>query len=201
MCAYRKSIERKSIICKSLLTEVIHTMLKVPHTGTFLFEAELLFFTCIKQTTNMEQQHHLSDLTIDSVTAEQIRSIAGWAKFLSIIGFILCAVMLLAGIFAGSIFSSMGDVYGSGSTIMTGMGTMMTIIYIIFAIIWFIPTLFMYQSASKLKMALNTTDQGMLNEGFMKLKATFRFWGIVTIIILSFYAIIILFALLGSAIR
>jgi hypothetical protein len=149
----------------------------------------------------MEQQNVLNDLAIDSIAAEQLRSIASWAKFLSIVGFILCGLMILGGIFAGAIFSSMNAYGGGYGGVMSGMGTMIGVIYIIFAIIWFIPTLFLYQSSVKFKVALNTTDQTLLNEGFMKLKATFRFWGIVTIILLSFYAIVFLIAILGSAMR
>jgi hypothetical protein len=149
----------------------------------------------------MEQQNVLNDLAIDSVAAEQLRSIASWAKFLSIVGFILCGLMILGGIFAGTIFSSMNAYGGGYGGVMSGMGTMIGVIYIIFAIIWFIPTLFLYQSSAKFKVALNTADQTLLNEGFMKLKATFRFWGIVTIILLSFYAIVFLIAILGSAMR
>jgi preprotein translocase subunit SecG len=149
----------------------------------------------------MEQQNVLSDLVIDSVGVEQIRSFAGWAKFLSIIGFIMCGLIAIVGLFAGTIFSTLGGYnrYGGGS--MAGIGAIMTVIYIILAVIYFLPTLFLYQSATKLKSAVVSSDQMLLNEGFTKLKASFRFVGILTIILLSIYTIILLFALIATTMR
>lgn len=147
-----------------------------------------------------QQQNVLSDLTLDAAVSEQIRSFAGWAKFLSIMGFILCGLMLLVGIFAGSFLASMGRVYSpSGST--GGAASMFTIIYIFIALIYFVPTLFLYQSSVKLRYALAAADQRELLEGFTKLKASFRFVGILTIILLSIYALIFLFAILATMMR
>lgn len=149
----------------------------------------------------MEQQHQLSELYIDPVGAEQLSSIAGWGRFLSIIGFIFCALMLIAGIFAGEWFSR---IYRAGSysdEMASTMAISTTVTYVIMSIVFFIPTLFLFQSSSKLRTALFAADQQLLNEGLMKMKASFRFWGIITIIILSIYALIFIFAILSSVMK
>lgn len=140
----------------------------------------------------MEQQSHLSDLTIDPVGAQQIRGIAGWAKFLSIIMFIVCGLLAIVAIFAGSFIASMSNRYNSGG-FESGMGAVVTVIYLIIAAVYFIPTLFLFQSATRLRNAVDSTDQALLNEGLTKLKACFRFWGILTIIIISFYLLAFIF--------
>jgi hypothetical protein len=141
----------------------------------------------------MEQQNLLPDLVIDATGAEQIRGFASWARFLSIVGFIICGLIVLAAIFAGSILTSFNryDTYGSG--VSSGLGVMVTVIYLIFAAVYFIPTLFLFQAATKLRTAIQANDQWLLNEGFTKLKASFRFWGILTIVILSFYVLMLIF--------
>lgn len=144
----------------------------------------------------MEQQNHLSDLTIDAMGAQQTRGFAGWAKFLAIIGFIVCGLIVIAALFAGTFIASMSSYNAMGDT--GGLGAVVTVIYLIFAAVYFIPTLFLFQASTKLKNALDSTDQNLLNEGFTKLKASFRFWGILTIIILSFYILALIFGVMAQ---
>src|ERR1700754_4056851 len=126
----------------------------------------------------MEQQNFLPDLIIDATGAQQIRGFASWAKFLCIIGFIFCGLIAIGAFFAGAILTSFNryDTYGAG--VATGLGAVLTIIYLILAVVYFIPTLFLFQSATKLQSAIRNIDQLLLNEGLTKLKAAFRFWGI-----------------------
>lgn len=152
----------------------------------------------------MEQTHHLG-LTIDPVGAQEMRGFAKWAKFLSIIGFILCGLIILFGIFFGSIMGALSGMgggenpYGEMGPGAGAIGGIAAVLYIIIAVIYFFPTLYLFQSASKVRLALDTNDQEALNTGFMKLKACFRFIGILTIILLCFYALAIIVALLGAA--
>jgi uncharacterized membrane protein (DUF485 family) len=65
--------------------------------------------------------------------------------------------------------------------------------------LYFFPCLFLFRFASKMKHALAANDQAQLNTSFQNLKSLFRFVGILTIIFLAFYAIAIVFGLLGAA--
>lgn len=136
-----------------------------------------------------QQQGLLSELSIDASGAQHLRSIATWGKFLSIIGFIACALIAVVALFAGSIMASV-DSFGSYGS---GMGAVLTIVYLIFAALYFIPTLFLYQASVKLRSALDGTDQQLLNEGLGKMKSCFKFWGIFTIVIISLYILAFLF--------
>jgi uncharacterized membrane protein len=138
----------------------------------------------------MEHQDNLlSELAIDASGAQHLRSIASWGKFLSIIGFIACALFVVLAFFAGAIMSSI-DSYGSYGS---GLGAVMTVVYLIVAIIYFIPTLFLFQASVKLRSAIDATDQVLLNEGLGKMKSCFKFWGIVTIVLISFYLLAFIF--------
>jgi hypothetical protein len=152
-----------------------------------------LWFGHLNQVGMMQQDHLLPDLNIDSFASQQFREISKWARFLSIAGFIGCAVIVIVAIYLAVSFSNVNHELGGAYA--TGYGFGIAIGYSIFAVIWFIPSLFLFQSAAKVRSGLDTTDQQLFNEGLTKLKACFRFWGVVTILILSFYALVLVFYL------
>lgn len=148
----------------------------------------------------MEQQQPLTYLTVDSVSSKELREIAKWGRFLSILGFIMCALVVLLGFFAGSLLATFGGVYDHSSIPVSHMSSgIIAFIYIIFALIYFFPVLFLYQSSTKMKLALNSTDQQIFNEALTKLKAMFRYVGVLTIIVLAIYAVVILIAIIAVA--
>lgn len=147
------------------------------------------------------QNTSLFGLGIDPAAKAHLSEAARWARFLAIIGFVLVGLIVIFGIFAGSIFGLMSSRMSSsespfGSSGMAGMGGMFAVIYIIIALIQFFPCLFLYRFATKMKTALAANDQEVLNTSFQNLKILFRYMGIITIIVLAFYAIFILIALL-----
>ncbi len=60
-------------------------------------------------------------------------------------------------------------------------GTTIVIIYLVIAVIYFFLSLFLYRFASKMKIALNTTDQDSLNNSLGNLKTLYKTMGILTI--------------------
>ena len=81
----------------------------------------------------------------------------------------------------------------------TGFGIGIAIIYIIIALVWFFPLLYLLRFANKMKVALNGNDQQALNISFENLKACFRYVGIITIIVLAIYALFFLIAIIAGA--
>ena len=77
------------------------------------------------------------------------------------------------------------------------MGAVMAFYYIVIALIYFFPCLFLFRFATKMKVALASNDQETLNTSFQNLKATFRYMGIVTIVMLVFFLLAFLVAFLG----
>lgn len=92
-----------------------------------------------------------SNLQVDDIASAHLRETAKWAKFLSILGFILSACLVVFGLFAGSIltnFSKMGDPGGAGAGII-GAG-MLSVIYIVIAAIYIMLSLYLYRFATKM---------------------------------------------------
>lgn len=147
----------------------------------------------IESFTPAPKPEHKMHLTDEAQYYIQI--IAKWGNFLSIVGFIACGFMLLAGSFIDKVMTTANAL--SGNPYGSGMQGFMTGIYIVIAIFYFFPTLYLYQFSSKAKKAILFANSNELAEAFGKLKSSFKFIGIVTIVILSFYALVLIAALIG----
>jgi len=150
----------------------------------------------------MEQDQNTSlfGLSIDPTSKGHLSEAARWAKFLAILGFILCILIVILGLFAGSIFemysSNRYEGFDRDVKVNTrGLGVMFSIVYILLALLYFFPCLFLFNFASRMKAALVSNDQDILNSSFQNLKKTFRYVGILMIIVLSLYLIGIVVAL------
>jgi uncharacterized membrane protein YjgN (DUF898 family) len=139
-----------------------------------------------------QQQNSLFNLNFDQAIRAHLSEAAKWGKFLAIFGFIICGLIVVVGLFMAANFNELTStsrrysMYDDGAAFQ-GMGTMMAVIYIILAAIYFFPCLFLLRFSNKMKVALQTDDQAMLTGSFQNLKVMFRFVGILTIIIIAFY--------------
>jgi hypothetical protein len=150
----------------------------------------------MEHSTEQNQETSLFGFGIDQSSRSHLSEAAKWAKFLAIVGFVMCGLIVVIAIFAGSFLAlmsnSFNDGYGSSTRFSGGMGAFITIFYIGIAILFFLPYLFLFRFATRMKAALNTNDQLTLNTSFQNLKIMFRYVGILTIVMLSFYALAIL---------
>jgi uncharacterized membrane protein len=143
----------------------------------------------------MQEQHDLlsNDLQINSVTENHLMDIAKWGKFLSIVGFIFCGVMVIVAFVVGNY---MGNLSGYSSAYSSGVSTGVTIFYLVIAIIMFFPCLFLYKFSVKMQQALRSVSQEVFEMSFQNLKAMFKFQGILAIIVLAIWILAIV-AMLG----
>jgi preprotein translocase subunit SecG len=158
--------------------------------------------TKINQLMEQDQNSPLFNLSIDPIAKAHLAEASRWAKFLAIIGFIICGLMVLAGLFFQSVFSSMSSKYQGYNEAQfetEGFGAAMVIAYVIIAVIYFFPCLFLYKFATKMKIALATDDQDALNNSVQNLKAMFRYVGIITLIFVVIYGLGLIVGLLGAA--
>lgn len=148
----------------------------------------------------MEQTNdNLFGLEFDHQAAAYITETAKWSKFMSIVWFILCGLFIIFAVFAGNMIASLS----SGMTGLSGagMGGFVTVVYLVLAAIQLVPNIFRYQFANKALQAIRNNDQPLLNESLGKLKTYNKYWGIVTIVILSIYVLAFLFGILGALMR
>jgi len=145
-----------------------------------------------------------SGLGIDQNSKTHLMEAAKWARFLAIVGFVICSLVAMAGIFSGSVVNQMMSRFGENELrgmSMEGFGTMISIIYIGFAVLYFFPCLFLFRFANKTKTAFATYEQDTLNKSFQNLKIMFRYVGILTIILLCLYTLsfLMIFVMGGAA--
>lgn len=128
-----------------------------------------------------------------------LRETAKWAYFLSIIGYIGLGLIVLLAIFAGTIFSSLGNMGGMGTMNAMGGGTFITVFYLVFAVIYFFPIYYLNKFASNMKAAFRDNNTELLTSSLGYLKSHYKFIGIFTLIIVSLYALIFVFAIIAGA--
>jgi hypothetical protein len=127
---------------------------------------------------------------VDQAIKSHLAETAKWGKFLAIVGFIMCGIILIAGIVTAANIDSFTGKYGSGiyeQQSMQGLGIGMIVVYIVIAILYFFPCLYLLRFSNKMKTAIAANDQVNLTEGFRNLKVLFRYVGILTIIMLCIY--------------
>lgn len=134
------------------------------------------------------------------IVTEDIRSYiyetAKWAKFLSVMGFIFCVLIILLALSLPAILAAMTAM---GKNPMMGIATgALSVIYILFALLYFYPSLMLFKYANSAKKAVLFLDQESLAEAMSKMKSFFKFWGILTIVMLGLYAVILLLSVVTA---
>lgn len=117
-----------------------------------------------------------------------------WTNFLAILGFVMMGLMVIMGFSFGTIFSKFGgSEFGSPFP-----GFLFGIIYLIFAVIYFFPILYLFKFSSLIKKAVSSKNSNDLEMAFKNLKAHYRYIGIMMIIVLGIYALFFVIALAGG---
>jgi len=138
-----------------------------------------------KETENFENN-------LTSAAVGFLQESAKWSKFMAIIGFIGIGLMVLVSLFMA---------IGLGVTNLPELPFSMSvfsIIYVLFAAIYFFPVYYLYQYATKTSAALHSKNKQLLADGLENLKSHHKFLGIFTLIIISLYGFIFVFAILGG---
>ncbi|HEX5153455.1 MAG TPA: DUF5362 family protein [Parafilimonas sp.] len=143
-------------------------------------------------------------LQVDNGNVGYLIEASKWGKFLSILGFIGIGIMILCGfvfmLTGGSFYSSEVNTDLQNLDMPSGtVGIVLGLYLFVIALVYFFPCLFLYKFSTKMQEAIRTNDQIVLNKSFENLKSLFKFFGIVTIIVLSMWIIAVIFStLLGS---
>lgn len=145
----------------------------------------------------MENNLHVENgenLVIDWRSKEFLKETAKWTKFLAILGFVGIGLMVLGSLvmlFAPSSLMSNGDFPFGGKIFIM-------LLYLAFAVLYYFPISYLYQFSENTKKAIENNDNNAIRDAFEFLKSHYKFMGILTIILLSFYAIIIFIGLIGA---
>ena len=146
------------------------------------------------------------DTTIDQTRISQLDAgtllrTAKWARLIGIIGMVMAAIMALLSFFIGGFFVRMiamqqaamgmsGMQPGITDGMMKGIGAMYTVIFLISAAIYFIPSWLLYRFGANTRKALaGPFDPAVFSTGLTAHRRMYTFMGVLTLITLAFYAL------------
>lgn len=145
------------------------------------------------------------ELQFTPIAQSFLRETAKWAKFLAIVGFIFVGLYVLLAL----MMFSMGSAMDAASENMDGMGGMgmmgavggaaMGVVYLIGALIYFFPILYLYRFAKNTLSALDSNNTEQLTNGLENLKSHYKYMGILMCIILIFIALGMILMFVGVA--
>ncbi len=127
-------------------------------------------------------------IELNEIAIDALRVSAKWSLFLAIIGFIGIGLMIIGAIFLSSI---MGSLPSNGNPIMEMKG-IVSVIYIIFAALYFPPVYYLFKYATDMKIALQDSDSEDVGNALKYLKSHHKYLGVSMIVIMSLYVLMII---------
>ncbi|OYQ44370.1 hypothetical protein CHU92_02490 [Flavobacterium cyanobacteriorum] len=122
------------------------------------------------------------ELQVNSVANDFLRGAAKWASILAILGFIGLGILVLMGIMVFAAGSMVDNASSMGSAMPFPMSAI-GLLYILMAVVYFFPLLYLYKFSADAKAALNNSNTEKLTDSFKNLKSHFK--SIVLIIIIG----------------
>jgi hypothetical protein len=125
-----------------------------------------------------------------------LETAAKWAKFLAIMGFIVCGLMVLGALSMFAMGSALGSLASSetGSSMMGlggGMfGAGLGLVYLLMALPFFFTCLYLYRFASKIQASVYSSNM-TATDAFLNLRNYFRMRGYLVVAVIVFYVLAI----------
>ncbi|MDA9127997.1 hypothetical protein N9J65_03965 [Flavobacteriaceae bacterium] len=130
--------------------------------------------------TNPTESLNNESLIMTKDTLGSLDRIIYWAKFLSILGFIGVAFMLIGALSIALV----------GNSIMGSEVAGISVVYLVFAAIYFMPMYYLFKFATHARQGLTHKSQYETDQGLIYLAAHYKFIGIMAIVLLSLYVLI-----------
>ena len=132
---------------------------------------------------------------ITSPMVEYLRQTKPWVRFISILGFIGTAFLLLAGLFlmvgSGFLSSRFGSALGGVPTALIGL------IYVVLGALYIIPVVFLFRYATGIQKALTMDLISGMEDALRSQKSFWRFVGILMLILLILQVVALVFVILA----
>jgi hypothetical protein len=145
--------------------------------------------------TNETIQPHENEpvFNLNNEAQTYLKEAGKWANFLSIVGFVMCGLLVIAALFVGTIFSALSNISPVYGQVPAAAAICVSVFIILVDLLYFFFALYLNQFAGKIKRGIAFTDVSQVTQGLGKLKSFFKLWGIVTIVVLCIYALEIIF--------
>ena len=148
----------------------------------------------------MENSQEIKKIEINQESLGYLETTRKWTMFFAILGFVFLGVMLVMGLFAGSLTSvftsKMSGMEGmEGAKAAGGIAGILFFVYmLVFAVIYFFPLLFLFRFSSHTKKAVANADANELQIGLKNLKSYWKYIGILMIICLAVFLLVLIIA-------
>ena len=148
---------------------------------------------------NFEQPLSRRELQLTEVIKSNLVEAAKWAKFIAIIGFIGTGFMVIVGLFFGTIMGMVNRLEGTETAALPSfVGAVVAVVYILLALLYFFPLKYLYDFSSKVKRAIEITDQNLFSEAILKLKSHYKYIGILMIVMICLYILGIIISIIAG---
>lgn len=137
------------------------------------------------ENTTAQEKPVMGNITIEMY----IKETAKWGKFLAIVGYVFLGIMVLIAFVMILGLSALGNIPGQKFPM-----TILGMIYLLLTGVNFIPVTYLYRYSTEAGKAVENNDEENYTLAFANLKSLFKFIGIFTIIVLVFYALVIVLA-------
>jgi|SRR5215469_7403557 len=136
----------------------------------------------------MSDQIVVSEGMLDALKATR-----PWVKFLSILGFVFCALMVLVSL------AMMGGMGAGKDSFPAGFGAVFGVVYLLLVVLYFFPCLYLLRYADAIAR-IPADGQRAMEEALVKQKSFWKFIGILTAVVLVLeLCILIISILMGVA--
>ncbi len=133
-------------------------------------------------------------IIVNDVAKRAFSETGSWGKFFAVLGFIVSGFMVIAAFAMMFVMGSIGDSLSGAAGLSSGIGVGIGLLYLLLAALYIMPCLYLWRFSSKIKTSINTNDQDQFAEAIVNLKSCYKFFGIMTIVMIAFYIIAIIAA-------
>lgn len=141
-----------------------------------------------------EIQEEQKQLMVTEEMRSHFYEMTKWTRFLGVFGLVIAVAMLLSAFSLGAVMQQNPEL--ASMTKGAGSGPL-TIAFVIYALVIAYPSWLLLRYSSDARQGVLYGEQRALTDAVGKLKSAFKFWGLLTAIIVGFYLI----SVVGMAIR
>lgn len=112
-----------------------------------------------------------------------------WTRFLAIVGFVATVFMVMLAFSVSAMMGAMDTMTAGNNPYAQIPQGVLTFWLLIFSLIYFYPSFLLLKYSTACKQAVLYGDNESLVTAMAKMKSFFKFWGVLFIVLISFYAI------------
>lgn len=138
----------------------------------------------------METSSGDNKMEIGPEALKNLNATRRWTMFLSVLGFIFLGLLIIVGVATSTFLTA----FKSKEVNLGIPESLMIILFIIIAAIYFFPVLFLFSFSRSMRDAIHNRDKLKLDKAFKNLRTYFTYIGIMVIIVLSVYFLVLVLA-------